>query len=77
MGLGGLELPTKLLLAASEQGNLLAAEDDLEKVRLICGTECKEYVEVIDALSPPGAAAGAGRTAPCSASSPRGRASRA
>ena len=27
------------------------AKDDLEKVRLICGTECKEYValkEVID-----------------------------
>jgi tetratricopeptide (TPR) repeat protein len=35
----------------SEQGNLLKAKDDLEKVRLICGTECKEYValkEVID-----------------------------
>ena len=35
----------------AEQGNLLKAKDDLEKVRLICGTECKEYValkEVID-----------------------------
>jgi hypothetical protein len=35
----------------AEQGNLLKAEDDLEKVRLICGTECKPYValkEVID-----------------------------
>jgi tetratricopeptide (TPR) repeat protein len=35
----------------AEQGNLLKARDDLEKVRLICGTECKEYValkEVID-----------------------------
>jgi tetratricopeptide (TPR) repeat protein len=36
----------------AEQGNLLKAKDDLEKVRMICGnTECKEYValkEVID-----------------------------
>jgi tetratricopeptide (TPR) repeat protein len=35
----------------AEQGNLLKAKDDLEKVRLICGTTCKEYValkEVID-----------------------------
>ena len=35
----------------AEQGNLLKAKDDLERVRLICGTECKEYValkEVID-----------------------------
>ena len=35
----------------AEQGNLLKAKDDLEKVRLICGTECKEYIalkEVID-----------------------------
>jgi tetratricopeptide (TPR) repeat protein len=35
----------------AEQGNLLKAKDDLEQVRLICGTECKEYValkEVID-----------------------------
>jgi tetratricopeptide (TPR) repeat protein len=28
----------------AEQGNLLKAKDDLEQVRLICGTECKEYV---------------------------------
>jgi len=35
----------------AEQGNLLKAKDDLEKVRQICGTECREYValkEVID-----------------------------
>ena len=35
----------------AEQGNLLKAKDDLENVRLICGTECQEYValkEVID-----------------------------
>jgi tetratricopeptide (TPR) repeat protein len=35
----------------AEQGNLLKAKDDLEKVRLICGTDCKPYValkEVID-----------------------------
>ena len=35
----------------AEQGNLLKAKDDLEQVRLICGTKCKEYValkEVID-----------------------------
>jgi hypothetical protein len=28
----------------AEQGNLLKAKDDLEKVRQICGTECKEYI---------------------------------
>jgi tetratricopeptide (TPR) repeat protein len=36
----------------AEQGNVLKAKDDLEKVRSICGnTECREYValkEVID-----------------------------
>ena len=36
----------------AEQGNVLKAKDDLEKVRAICGnTECQEYValkEVID-----------------------------
>jgi tetratricopeptide (TPR) repeat protein len=36
----------------AEQGNLLKAKDDLEKVHMICGnTECREYValkEVID-----------------------------
>ena len=35
----------------AEQGNVLKAKDDLETVRSICGTQCKEYValkEVID-----------------------------
>ena len=27
----------------AEQGNLLKAKDDLEKVKLICGTTCREY----------------------------------
>jgi hypothetical protein len=27
----------------AEQGNLLKAKDDLEKVRTICGTECRAY----------------------------------
>ena len=27
----------------AEQGNVLKARDDLEKVRLICGTECRPY----------------------------------
>jgi tetratricopeptide (TPR) repeat protein len=27
----------------AEQGNVLKAKDDLEKVRLICGTTCREY----------------------------------
>jgi hypothetical protein len=27
----------------AEQGNLLNANDDLEKVRLICGTTCEPY----------------------------------
>ena len=30
----------------AEQGNLLKARDILEKVRSICGTECKEYTEL-------------------------------
>jgi len=30
----------------AEQGNLLKAQDILEKVRSICGTECKEYTEL-------------------------------
>jgi hypothetical protein len=37
----------------AEQGNLLKAEDDLEKVRLICGTTCEPYKmlkNVIDAV---------------------------
>jgi tetratricopeptide (TPR) repeat protein len=27
----------------AEQGNVLKAKDDLEKVRLICGTDCRAY----------------------------------
>jgi hypothetical protein len=27
----------------AEQGNVLKAKDDLEKVRTICGTECRAY----------------------------------
>ncbi len=34
----------------AEQGNLLKAKDDLEKVRLICGTECREYVELKEVI---------------------------
>jgi len=35
----------------AEQGNLLKANDDLEKVRAICGnTECKEYRALKDAI---------------------------
>jgi tetratricopeptide (TPR) repeat protein len=30
----------------AEQGNLLKAQDYLEKVRSICGTDCREYVEL-------------------------------
>jgi tetratricopeptide (TPR) repeat protein len=30
----------------AEQGNRLKAEDYLEKVRSICGTECREYAEL-------------------------------
>jgi tetratricopeptide (TPR) repeat protein len=30
----------------AEQGNLLKAKDDLEKVRLICGTDCRAYTEL-------------------------------
>jgi tetratricopeptide (TPR) repeat protein len=30
----------------AEQGNMLKAQDHLEKVRLICGTDCREYVEL-------------------------------
>jgi tetratricopeptide (TPR) repeat protein len=30
-----------------EQGNRLKAEDDLQKVKLLCGsTDCKEYIEL-------------------------------
>jgi hypothetical protein len=35
----------------AEQGNLLKAKDDLEKVRLICGTtECREYQALKDVI---------------------------
>ena len=30
----------------AEQGNMLKAQDHLEKVRLLCGTECKDYREL-------------------------------
>jgi tetratricopeptide (TPR) repeat protein len=35
----------------AEQGNLLKAKDDLEQVRLICGTECKEYVALKEVIN--------------------------
>ena len=35
----------------AEQGNLLKAKDDLEKVRTICGTQCQEYVELKDVIA--------------------------
>ena len=34
----------------AEQGNLLKAKDDLEKVRLICGTDCRAYKMLKDAI---------------------------
>ena len=34
----------------AEQGNLLKAKDDLEKVRLICGTDCKAYTMLKNAI---------------------------
>jgi tetratricopeptide (TPR) repeat protein len=34
----------------AEQGNVLKAKDDLEKVRLICGTDCKPYKMLKDAI---------------------------
>ncbi len=34
----------------AEQGNVLKAKDDLEKVRLICGTDCKAYRMLKDAI---------------------------
>jgi tetratricopeptide (TPR) repeat protein len=34
----------------AEQGNLLKAQDILEKVRSICGTACKEYTELKGAI---------------------------
>jgi tetratricopeptide (TPR) repeat protein len=34
----------------AEQGNMLKAKDDLEKVRLICGTDCKAYKMLKDVI---------------------------
>jgi tetratricopeptide (TPR) repeat protein len=34
----------------AEQGNVLKAKDDLEKVRLICGTDCRAYQMLKDAI---------------------------
>jgi len=34
----------------AEQGNLLKAKDDLERVRLICGTDCKAYTMLKNAI---------------------------
>jgi tetratricopeptide (TPR) repeat protein len=34
----------------AEQGNVLKAQDDLEKVRLICGTDCRAYQMLKDTI---------------------------
>jgi len=34
----------------AEQGNVLKARDDLEKVRLICGTDCRAYKMLKEAI---------------------------
>ena len=34
----------------AEQGNLLKTKVDLEKVRLICGTDCKAYTMLKSAI---------------------------
>jgi len=34
----------------AEQGNVLKAKEDLEKVRLICGTDCRAYKMLKDAI---------------------------
>jgi tetratricopeptide (TPR) repeat protein len=34
----------------AEQGNVIKAKEDLEQVRLICGTECREYVALKDVI---------------------------
>jgi tetratricopeptide (TPR) repeat protein len=34
----------------AEQGNVLKAKDDLEKVRLICGTDCRAYKMLKEAI---------------------------
>jgi tetratricopeptide (TPR) repeat protein len=35
----------------AEQGNMLKAKDDLEKVHLICGTECQPYKMLKDVIN--------------------------
>jgi tetratricopeptide (TPR) repeat protein len=35
----------------AEQGNILKAEDDLQKVKSICGTECREYTMLKAAIA--------------------------
>jgi tetratricopeptide (TPR) repeat protein len=35
----------------AEQGNLLKAEDDLQKVKAICGTTCREYTALKAAIN--------------------------
>jgi tetratricopeptide (TPR) repeat protein len=34
----------------AEQGNILKAKDDLEKVKIICGTQCRSYVALKEAI---------------------------
>jgi hypothetical protein len=34
----------------AEQGNVLKAKDDLAKVESICGTGCREYVALKEAI---------------------------
>jgi len=34
----------------AEQGNVLKAKDDLEKVKTICGTQCRSYVALKEAI---------------------------
>ena len=44
----------------AEQGNVLKAKDDLEKVRLICGTDCRAYKMRKDAIDGNNATSSAG-----------------
>ena len=37
-------------MCSSDLGNLLKAKDDLEKVRLICGTTCEPYKMLKDVI---------------------------
>ena len=34
----------------AEQGNLLKAKDELEKVRMVCGTDCGPYKQLRAAI---------------------------